>query len=195
MRDFDPVRLGNAETDAWAYYYRHEWGRVLRAFLTMIRVGFGLSWPNTVRGAWWVLRANQLWAPYPDNDPAGAQALMRRFYALVARTSHETFDVDEAARLEVEWWRVHRVLQHSGDLDPSALDDAFVALYAHVYGVPASSVREAAARRAEATRVSDRWVAEGCDPASPLLATERAELIAGYTALRRAVGPTSDAPS
>jgi hypothetical protein len=27
MRDLDPVRLGNAETDAWAYYYRHEWGR------------------------------------------------------------------------------------------------------------------------------------------------------------------------
>jgi hypothetical protein len=198
MRDFDPVRLGNAETDAWAYYYRHEWGKVLRAFLVMIRVGFGLSWPSTVRGAWWVLRANQLWAPYPDNDPDGARALMRRFYALVARSSHETFDVDKAAELEVEWWRVHRLLQHSADLDPSELDDAFTALYAHVYSVPASSVREAAARRAEATRISDAWVAEGCDPASPLLARERAELVAGYTALREAVrgtGPRSDAPS
>lgn len=105
MRDFDPVRPGNAETDAWAYYYRREWGKVLRAFLVMIRVGFGLSWPNTLRGAWWVLRANQLWAPYPDNDPDGALALMRRFYALVARTSKEDFDVDEAAKREVEWWR------------------------------------------------------------------------------------------
>ena len=118
MRDFDPVRLGNADTDAWAYYYRREWGKVLRAFLVMIRVGFGLSWPNTLRGAWWVLRANQLWAPYPDNDPDGALALMRRFYALVARTSKEDFDVDEAAKREavlnavraaakreVEWWR------------------------------------------------------------------------------------------
>jgi hypothetical protein len=187
MRDFDPVRLGNAETDAWAYYYRREWRKVLRAFLVMIRVGFGLSWPNTLRGAFWVLRANQLWAPYPDNDPAGAQALMRKFYALVARTSHETFDVDEAARREVEWWRVHRVLQHDGDLDPSALDDAFTDLYAHVYSVAPSSVREAAAHRAEATRISDAWVAEGCDPASPLLSQERKELVAGYTALLAAV--------
>src|SRR2546423_12833751 len=104
MRDFDPVRLGNAETDAWASYYRRQWGKVLGAFLVMIRVGFGLSWPNTLRGAWWVLRANQLWAPYPDNDPDGALALMRRFYALVARTSKEDFDVDEAAKREVEWW-------------------------------------------------------------------------------------------
>jgi hypothetical protein len=114
---------------------------------------------------------------------------MRRFYALVAGTSRETFNVDEAARLEVEWWRVHRLLQHGTDPDPSALDDAFTALYAHVYGVPASSVRTAAAGRAEATRISDRWVAEGCDPASPLLARERAELIAGYSALRDAVRP------
>jgi hypothetical protein len=193
MRDFDPVRLGTAETDAWAMYYLHRWGAFLRSAVTMVRVGFGLSWPNTLRGAWWVLRANQLWAPYPDNDPDRARALMRRFYALVARSSHETFDVDEAARLEVEWWRVHRVLQHSGDLDPAALDDAFAALYAHVYSVPASSVREAAAHRAEATRVSDQWVAEGCDPASPLLTRERDQLVAGYTALRDAV--RSGAPS
>jgi len=189
MRDFDPVRLGNAETDAWAYYYRREWAKVLRAFLVMIRVGFGLSWPNTLRGAWWVLRANQLWAPYPDNDPDGALALMRRFYALVARTSKESFDVDEAAKREVEWWRVHRLLQHSGDLDPAALDDAFTALYAHVYSVPPDSVREAAGHRAEATRISDTWVADGCDPASPLLARERSELVRGYTALRGAVRP------
>lgn len=194
MRDFDPVRLGNAETDVWAYYYQRRWGAFLRTALTMVRVGFGMSWLSTLRGAWWVLRANQLWAPYPDNDPAGAQALMRRFYALVARTAGESFDVDEAARLEVEWWRVHRLLQHDAALDPSALDDAFVALYAHVYGVPAASLRAAAAGRAEGTRISDRWVASGCDPSSPLLADERAALVAGYTALREAVRPGRTGP-
>jgi hypothetical protein len=26
-RDFDPVLVGNLETDAWAAYYGHEWGR------------------------------------------------------------------------------------------------------------------------------------------------------------------------
>src|SRR2546430_8846087 len=107
MRDFDPVKLGEAEADAWVGYYRRQWTTVLLASVTMVRVGFGMSWPNTLRGAWWVLRANQLWAPFPDNDPDGARALMRRFYALVARTSHERFDVDEAGRLEGDWWRGH----------------------------------------------------------------------------------------
>jgi hypothetical protein len=56
--------------------------------------------------------------------------------------------------------------------------------------VPAAAVRDAAEGRAEAMRISDEWVAAGCDPASPAIAAERAELIRGYTALRRAVGPT-----
>jgi hypothetical protein len=30
-------------------------------------------------GAWLVLRANQVWAPFPDNDPDAARALMKRF--------------------------------------------------------------------------------------------------------------------
>jgi hypothetical protein len=190
MRTFDPERLGGHETTVWVAYYQRRWGTFLRAALGMVRVGFALSWPRTVYGAWLVLRANQLWAPYPDNDPAGARAAMRKFYALVVRAHGEPIDVDEAARLEVEWWRLHRVLQRE---DPTAgleaLTDGLAALYAFVYRVPVASVREAAAARAEAMVISDRWVAAGCDPASPEIAAERDELVRGYRALRAAVGP------
>jgi hypothetical protein len=34
---------------------------------------------------------------------------------------------------------------------------------------------------------SDRWVAAGCDRADPLLAQERRQLVASYSALRDAV--------
>jgi hypothetical protein len=192
MRDFDPVRLGGAETDAWVCYYLRRWRPFLRASVTMVRVGFGLPWLDTIRGAWWVLRANQAWAPFPDNDPDTARAYMRRFYALVVRRNRETFDVDEAARLEVEWWRVHRATQHDG----ASFDDlvfSVAALYSHVYGVPIASVRPAAEGRAEGMRISDQWVEDGCDPASPAIEEERAALVRGYTALREAV--RSDASS
>jgi hypothetical protein len=36
---------------------------------------------------------------------------------------------------------------------------------------------------------SDEWVEAGCDLADPLLARERRELVASYSALRLAVGP------
>ena len=74
MWSFDPVVLGRAECDAWVGYYRHDWAGVLRAALVMVRTCFGMSWPRTVLGAWHLLRGNQLWAPYPDNDPDGARA-------------------------------------------------------------------------------------------------------------------------
>ena len=87
---FDPVAVGNRETDAWAAYYRHEWGTFLVAAVAMVWMGFGMSPLRTLLGAAHVLRANQLWAPVPvpDNDPEGARASMRRFYSLVAKAGN-----------------------------------------------------------------------------------------------------------
>jgi hypothetical protein len=188
MRYFDPRRLGAAECDAWVAYYRRRWGAVLLAVVRMVRVGFGMSWPSTLYGAWLVLRANQLWASEPGNSPDGARRAMRQFYALVASAHGESFDADEAARLEVEWWRVHRFRQRDAPAEAaSAVGDALTALYAHVYGVDPDAVRLAAAQRALATQISDRWVEDGGDPTSRALWDERAALVRSYAALLAAV--------
>lgn len=193
-RAFDPRRVGDLECDTWVCYYRREWWSFLRAAVLVVRHAFALPWPATLRGAWLVLRANQKWAPYPDNDPAAARRLMGRFYALLARHYGASFDVAEAARLEVDWWRVHRERQHDGhppaddDQTPDpVLTEAVARLYAHVYAVPVDDVRLAAAQRALAMDLSDAWVADGCDPASPLVPRERAALVRSYAALLAAV--------
>ena len=187
-RSFDPVRLGQQETTAWASYYRHEWGTFLRAAVGMVRTGFGTDPVRTVVGAYHVLRANQLWAPYPDNDPDGARASMRRFYAMIARDQGLGLDSVRASRLEVEWWRLHREHQHDPDVSEDALVQSLVDLYSYVYDAPPESVRDAARFRVEAMNYSDAWVANGCDLADPLLTRERRALVASHTALRRAVG-------
>jgi hypothetical protein len=186
-RAFDPRRLGRLETDAWVGYYRREWPKVLRASVGLTRHMFGLSWPATLRGAWLVLRANQQWAPYPDNDPSGARATMERFYGLVRRYHHERYEPARAAELEVEWWRVHRANQHGTGAEEAELVDALAALYSYVYGVEAGEVRVAAEQRALAMRFSDEWVSKGCDPASGLIDEERAALVRSYAALLAAV--------
>ena len=181
-RSFDPVRLGHQETDAWAAYYRHEWATFLRAAVGMVRTGFGTDPVRSVVGAYHVLRANQLWAPYPDNDPDGARASMRRFYAMVARGQGLDLDPVRASELEVEWWRAHRA--HQGGAESfESLAAALTDLYAYTYAVPADDVRRAAELRAEAMDVSDAWVAAGCDPTDPQLARERALLVRSYAAL------------
>ncbi|MGW6277808.1 hypothetical protein [Kribbella sp. NPDC055071] len=184
---FDPVVVGNRETDAWAAYYRHEWRQFLVASVGMVAAGFGMAPGRTLTGAWYVLRANQLWAPYPDNQPDAATAYMRRFYELVVRSASLGIDPARAALLEVEWWRVHRARQHDADVGEQQLETALVDLYSYVYGADRAAVLPAAQKRVEAMDLSDRWVRAGCTLDDPLLAEERRALVASYAALRRAV--------
>jgi hypothetical protein len=186
-RAFDPEAVGNAETDAWASYYRREWWPFLKAVVGMVQDGFGMGRPRTLQGAYYVLRANQKWAPNPDNDPDAARDYMRRFYQLVAGQGDRRLDPVEASRREVEWWR-HREHQYGVIGDEELLVDSLVDLYSYVYGVPGDTVREAARQRVLAMRHSDAWVEAGCDLADPLLAQEREALLASCRALRAAVG-------
>jgi hypothetical protein len=188
MRAFDPRTVGTHECRAWETYYRRRWPAFLVASVGMVRSAFRMNWPRTLVGAWLVLRANQKWAPFPDNDPEAARRLMRQFYRLLAASEGERFDPGRAAELEVEWWRAHREAQHDGGSGASEeLVGALGDLYAYCYSVDSDAVRQAAALRAEAMDVSDRWVEAGCDPEDPQLAEERALLVRSYASLLAAV--------
>jgi hypothetical protein len=187
LRSFDPVRLADLEYRAWVGYYLRRWPQVLRASTGLVRVGFGMDWYRTMHGAWLVLRANQLWAPYPDNHPKRARACMRRFYALVRLTYGEPANPARAAELELDWWRVHREIQHKPGSTPDELVDSLTRLYCYLYGEPDEAVRPAAVHRAQAMDLSDQWVEQGCQPDSPLLPLEHAALVRAYAALLAAV--------
>jgi hypothetical protein len=194
VRSFDPRAVGRWECRAWETYYRRKWGAFLVASVAMVRSAFEMNWPRTIAGAWLVLRANQVWAPYPDNDPDAARRFMRRFYSLVSRDGRLKIDPAEAARREVEWWRVHRVHQRETGVTEDDLTAAVAYLYSYVYSVPEPEVVEAARLRVLAMRHSDEWVSAGCDLDDPLLEQERNSLVASYTALRNAVGAIGHSP-
>jgi hypothetical protein len=183
MRSFDPRVVGTVECRAWETYYRREWAAFLLASVRMVHAAFRMSWPRTLRGAWLVLRANQKWAPVPDNDPQAARELMAAFYRLLAASEPgASFDPVRASELEVEWWRAHRA--HQGGRESfEALAGALTDLYAYTYAAEPDDVRRAAELRAEAMDVSDAWVEAGCDPEDPQLARERALLVRSYAAL------------
>jgi hypothetical protein len=188
VRNFDPRAVGSLECRAWETYYRRKWGAAAVAFVRLVRAAFGMPWPRTLLGAWYVLRANMVWAPFPDNDPEAARAYMARFYALLRRTEHAGFDPRRASELEVEWWRAHREDQHArADGTSESLVKALQDVYSYTYGVPGEDVRQAAELRAEAMDVSDRWVKAGCDVEDPLLKQERALLVRSFAALLAAV--------
>lgn len=158
LRSFDPERVGELEAATWTAYYHREWAKVLPLSLRLVREVFVLPWPEAVRGATLVALATRAWAPVPDNAPDTARDHMRGFYELVTHAHGEPPDPAEAARLEVEWWRVHRELAESGAADKAPLVDALAAKYAYVYQVEADTTAEAARLRAEAMTISDQWV-------------------------------------
>ena len=183
---FDPVKVGNLETDLWVTYYRRQWARFLVSSLRVVHGTFGMDWLRTCHGAWLVLRANQLWAPNPG-DPDGARRCMTRFYALLLLTHGAPADPARAARLEVDWWAAHREHQYDEGSDDGPLVTALARLYAYVYDTAEEAVRPAAQHRARAMDFSDRWVGAGREPDSPLIASERAELVRCYASLLAAV--------
>ena len=183
---FDPVKVGNLETNLWVTYYRRQWARFLVSSLLVVHDTFGMGWLRTIHGAWLVLRANQLWAPNPG-DPDGARRCMTRFYALLLLTHGAPADPARAARLEVDWWAAHREHQYDEGSDDGPLVTALARLYAFVYDTAEEAVRPAAQHRARAMDISDRWVNGGREPGSPLIASVRAELVRCYASLLAAV--------
>jgi hypothetical protein len=173
----------------WVAYYLRRWPRLLAASARLLRLGFGTNLPRIVQGAWLMLRAVQLWAPFPDNDPDGAQARMHELYALIRLSFGEPADPAQAASLEIDWWRAHRKRQYA--LHPAETGDELVEsvtrLYSYLFGKAEAMVRPAAVHRVEAMDLSDQWVREGCPPDSPLLPLEHAALVRAYSALLAAV--------
>ena len=188
MRSFDPRAVGRLECRAWETYYRRRWGAFLLASVGMVRAAFGMSWPRTVHGAWLVLRANQKWAPVPDNDPDAARRLMAGFYRLLARaTARPSTRFAPPSSRSNGGGRTARRRTSARPSRPRSWSLPCATSTPTATRADPEDVRLAARLRAEAMDVSDRWVAAGCDPEHPLLAEERALLVRSYSALLAAV--------
>jgi len=143
-----------------------------------------MDWCRTLHAAWLALRAIQLWAPLPDNNPDGAQARMRRFYALVRLSSGEPASPAKAAEPEVDWWRVHRQVQYSvAGVTREDLVESVTRLSCYLFGESEAAVRPAAVHRVRAMGQSDQWVREGCLPDGPLLPLVHTALVRSHAAL------------
>lgn len=185
MATFDPRKVARYEKDNWVAYYRKDWLTLMRVSVGMVKETSNLNLFQAIYAAYLVARAEIAAAPFPNNDIPHAEAYMRRFYSLIKNAHHAEYDVAEVARLEVNWWVVHRRL--FGKSDNPELIDAVADLYAATFRVPKDKLGDAARHRALAMVHSDRWVNEGRVIDSPLLVQEEEELFQSYKALRDAV--------
>ena len=185
IRNFDPQKIAYYEKENYVAYYQKDWLKLLRVSVGLVKESFGLSWLQAAFGAYLVARAEIAFAPFPENDVPLAEAYMTRFYRFLKNIHHEDFDVTRAAKLEVNWWSVHRKL--FGNAENQELVDALTGLYAEAYGIDPANVQSAARQRAQGMLYSDLWVNAGKQKDSPLLAQEEAALFQSYADLKAAI--------
>ena len=185
FRNFDPHRIGSYEKENYVAYYQKKWLKLLRVSVGLVKESFGLSWAQAIYAAYLVARAEIAFAPFPKNDMPKAESYLRRFYQFIKNIHHEEFEVVRAAKLEVNWWIVHRKL--FGNPENQELVEALKSLYAEAYGVESAKVQEAARQRAAGMLYSDLWVNAGKPAGSQLLVQEEEALAQSYASLKEAI--------
>lgn len=153
LRVFDPAVVARLEADMWrSYYERHE----VRLFLQLGELLRNQYSARFLRAHWMAYRAAKAAFVFKDGksreDYVRALPDLRSYYAWIRKNSSTSFDVDAAARLELEWWIVHRERhgRPGGDLERSLAD-----LQAAIYSMPAERFMEHGRLRAEAMRIRD----------------------------------------
>lgn len=185
IRNFDPRKVAHYEKENYVAYYQKDWLKLFRVSVAMVKEAFALSWLQAVYAAYLVARAEIAAAPFPKNDIPLAETYMKRFYQFIKDVHKEDFNPALAAKLDVDWWVIHRRL--FGNAENQELVEALNYLYEEVYGTKAEKFKEAAYQRAMGMLYSDRWVNEGKPTDSPLLIQEEEALYQGYKALKEAI--------
>jgi hypothetical protein len=185
MRKFDPRKVAHYEKENYVAYYQKDWLKLLQVSIGLVQETFALTLWQSIYGAYLIARAEIAFAPFPENDIPLAEAYMVRFYRMVKNIYQEKIDIERIAKLEVNWWIVHR--RSFGNPENQELADALADLYVEAYGGGSQLLRSAALERARGMSYSDLWVNEGKLKESPLLVKEEEALYKSYVLLKEAI--------
>jgi hypothetical protein len=157
---FDPDQVAHYEKTGWEAYYDRNW---LRAFWLLMRLNhaqFRMTWPVAFSGAIDTVRASAAFAPLEHNDVPKAQYYITRFYQKAARSLGLRTAPAALAKLEIDYWVVHRQLARARAQDPVAGDigpmtESLARLHAVLFGSTPERMRTSAELRARAAEVVD----------------------------------------
>ena len=153
MREFDPNEVARLETAMWRSYYDKKQVQLFNQLSELLRTQYHMPRVRSNQVAYYA--ANAAFA-FKDGktqaDYEKALPELLKFYGAIRKISDIPFDVDRVARLELQWWIVHRERwKRRADELPRALAE----LQSAIYGVPVEQVLEHGRLRAEAMKIRD----------------------------------------
>lgn len=159
MREFDPDEVARLETAMWRSYYDKERLKLFNQLSELLRTQYHMPLVRSKQVAYYAANAAFIFKQGKQrSDYEKALPDLVKFYAAIRKMSDIPFDVDRAARLELEWWIIHR---QRADHAPGDLDKALAELQAEIYRVPVEKLMEHGRLRAEAMTIRDTKAEQG----------------------------------
>jgi hypothetical protein len=159
LRDFDADEVARLDTAMWRSYYSRQRARLFAQLTELLRTQYRLPFWRSNAVAYRAAKAAFVFKDgHSRADYERALPDLTSFYKSVRSVSDTDFDPERAARLELEWWIVHRERkQHAaGDLER-----ALAELEAELYGMPVDKFMGHARLRAEAMEIRDTKAEQG----------------------------------
>jgi len=153
MREFDPDEVARLETAMWRSYYEKEQVRLFNQLTELLRTQYHMPLVRSNQVAYYAANAAFVFKNGRERqDYEKALPDLIKFYAEIRKLSDIPFDVDRVARLELEWWIIHR---QRTEHKPGDLEKALAELQAEIYRVPLERMIEHGRLRAEAMTIRD----------------------------------------
>jgi hypothetical protein len=159
MREFDPDEVARLETAMWRSYYEKRRLALFNQLAELLRTQYRMPPLRSNLVAYHAADAGFVFKKgHERSDYEQALPELVKFYSAVRQMSDIPFDVERAARLELDWWIIHRQrAQHS----PGDLERALAELQAEIYRVPVDRLMEHGRLRAEAMVIRDTKAESG----------------------------------
>lgn len=159
MRKFDADEVARLETAMWRSYYERRRVSLFMQLGELLRTQYRFPYWQSNRVAFSAARAAFRFKDGRSRaDYERALPDLRNFYQAIRRASDVPFDTERVARLELEWWIVHRerAKYKEGDLARALAEVA-----AEIYRVPVERMLEHGRLRAEAMTIRDTRAESG----------------------------------
>ena len=153
LLEFDPDEVARLETAMWRSYYEKERVQLFRELSELMRTQYDMPLVRSNQVAYYAANAAFVFQKGKQRaDYEEALPDLVKFYQSLRTISDIPFDVNRAARLELEWWIIHRerAKHPRGDLQY-----ALAELQAEIYQTPIERLQEHARLRAEAMTIRD----------------------------------------
>ena len=159
LRAFEVEAVARLDTMMWRSYYDRQPVKLFFQLAELLRAQFNLPWLRSYVVAYHAAKAAFVFKDGRSRaDYEKALPDLIRYFRAIHKVSTTPFDIEQEAKLELEWWIVHRQREQHA---PGDLDRALAAAAAELYRVPAEKLMDYGRLRTAAMNIRDHKAVAG----------------------------------